>query len=166
MRALRHRWFVVGAAASALLPATWAVIWGSGVDTALLLAVFFLAMVCELILGVWRLATVVRELGHRTSREIEKARARLDWRSTYEVGTLYRSLKKLLESMQESQASLAESLRGARLQGDKSARALKATTTMLDRQQEQIAGLQGLVVELVARADGLEAPWSSDEAAP
>ncbi|UOV99867.1 hypothetical protein [Agrococcus sp. SCSIO52902] len=119
----------------------------------------------QMMLAAWFIASRVSDRSEAVKGEIEKARSRLDWRIVHEDQVVYNSLKRLHEERGSELQRLLDGVQGTRRQGDRSVKALRAQSEELLHQRERLAGVQALVVELVARADG-DAHAADDDAEP
>lgn len=128
-------------------------IWGSTVSIATLVSVLFLALAAEILLGVWMVVTALNLHARTANSRLEEVRSRIDWRVQYEAATLFKSIKGLHQDNVTGWTKLSDHPQGGRRQGDRAVTALKAQAALLASQQEAIAGLRELVVELVARVD-------------
>lgn len=150
---LRLRPYLLVAALLAVVASAWALIWGGSAGWAMLGTVLFLALTAEVLLGVWALASSFADRVKQSDSLVEKARSQLNWRVQYEAANLFKSLKGMHQDNVDGWRQLADHPHGARRQGDRAVKALKMQEQMLLKQQQDIAALRDLVVELVARVD-------------
>lgn len=150
---LRLRPYVLVAALLAIGASGWALIWGESAGAGALASVLILALTAEVLLAVWALLSSFSDRVRASESLIEKARSQLNWRVQYESATLFKSLKGMHQDNVDGWRNLSDHPHGARRQGDRAVKALKMQEGMLLRQQQDIAALRDLVVELVARVD-------------